>query len=198
MRTVREVADRGWAVDRLVVVRAALVGACAYACAYAVTYATVVVAATAAVGEGAPTWKVAGWLLHLAHFGRVAERPVGPAAAPDRTTYGLLSAADGSLVLLIVVPPLSAALAGFLLVWWIGANTPRRGAVLGALVAVGYPVGTLAVAAGATHVTGDPIVAVEVRPLLSAVSVATSLAYPVAFGAIGGALGGWVWARVGL
>jgi len=196
MRTVREVAGHGRTLDRLVVLRAALVGVCAYACAYAVTYATVVVAAPAEVGEGAPTWKVAGWLLHLAHFGRVAERPVG-AAAPDATTYGLLSATDGSLVLLVVVPPLSTALAGFLLVWWLGANTPRRGAVLGALVAVGYPLGTLAVAGGTTHVTGDPIVAVEVRPLVSAVSVATSVAYPVAFGAVGGAVGGWLWTRVG-
>lgn len=181
--------------DRLVILRGALTGLAAYAVAYVVTYATVVVAVAADVGDGAPTWKVAGWFLHVAHFGRLAERPVGQ-AAPEGGTYGLLSAVDGSLALLVLVPPVTTALAGFVLVWWGGVSTTRRGAALGGLVATGYPIGTLSIVSLTGHVTGDSLVAVAVDPLVSPAVVATSVCYPLVFGVVGGVAAAWLSRRV--
>jgi hypothetical protein len=183
--------DRGDGVDRLLVVRSALAGVGAYACAYVITYATVLVAVSGRFVDASPTWKVAGWYLHAAHFGLLKERPVGE-AAPENAAYDLLQVTDGGMALLLVVPPLSAAVAGFGLAWWLRAGRPGRGALLGGLLALGYPVGTVIVAAGTAHVAGDPIVAVEFRPRLSSLFVVASVAYPLLFGVFGGAIGGYL------
>lgn len=183
--------DSRVATDRLLVARSALAGVGAYAGAYLLTYATVLVAASGVFVDRAAPWKVAGWYLHAAHGGRLAERSIGDART-GTATYDLLATTEGGASLLLVLPVLSTVLAGFLLVWLTGTAGVRRGTLLGTLLAVGYPIGTLVVAAATVQVTGDTIVALEYRPHLTPVVVLASVGYPAAFGGLGGAVAGWL------
>jgi len=182
---------RGAAVDRAVVLRGVVAGGCAWLCASLVTLATVAVAVSGPLIGAAPTWKVACWYLHAAHAGRLVERAVGPGVSGERT-YDLLGTTAGPVALLVAIPPLSAVTVGFLVARWRRAETPRSGGLVGATLALGYPLGALAVAGLSGHVVGDPVVAVAYRPRLSALSVAVAVASPLAFGAVGGAVAGWL------
>lgn len=185
---------RGAVVDRATVVRGVVAGGCAWLCAALVTLATVAVAVSGPLVAAAPTWKVTCWYLHAAHAGRIVERAVGPGVTGERT-YDLLGTTAGPVALLVAIPPLSVLVVAFLLARWQGAETTRSGGLVGATLALGYPLGALAAAGVSGHVVGDPVVAVAYRPQLSARSLAVAVASPLAVGAVGGAVAGWLRGR---
>ncbi|MFA9517479.1 transporter [Halopenitus sp. H-Gu1] len=121
-------------------------------------------------------WRIVGWLFYNAH---------AVAAYVDMgitSTYiDLIARGDGPLEILYLVPPLSLAAAGYLVVRRLGPVTSVVEAIrLGPMVTIGYlPIVVVGVFAFRVNGSGPELV-----PSL----LLAGIVYPIAFGGIGGAI----------
>lgn len=131
-------------------------------------------------GDPVPVWQAVGWLFYNAHYVSVSY----PTFGGGRVSRNLI--VDGNApTLLLLLPPVLLALAGFVLARSADVYETGSGARVGASVAVGYLVFALLGLVAFQYSVGDA----TIHPDYALGVVLTGVVYPLLFGALGGALG---------
>lgn len=132
-------------------------------------------------GDPVPVWQAVGWLFYNAHYVSVSY----PTFGGGRTSRNLI--VDGNApTLLLLLPPVFLAIAGFVLARSADVYDTGPGARVGASVTVGYFVFALLGLVAFQYSAGDA----TMHPNYALGAILAGIVYPLLFGALGGALGG--------